>query len=707
MKLKAIIYVFLASAFLSSCIKEHIATQLDKYDIARPLTIKKDTTLILVRDFFPLIKNISNISSKDFDVISNPYNDTIKLIKKDSLSILSTIEVSSEGETATIIAFDKRDQRNNLLLYSEYADDSEIRLTAEFVPEKVVVMWQNSVLSHEYSTIRQSADSSVNIYVKIPECSKDFETSFIRVFATDGKGLSNDILIPIKKGVVVNNSNMVTRGDKHSYILYSLLIDRFYDGNPSNTKKLNSPDVLPKVDYYGGDLEGVLEKIKSNYFSDLGINTIWLSPITQNPYDAWGQNKDPKTKFSGYHGYWPIFITKIDDRFGNEKVLKELLDEAHKRGINVILDYVANHMHINSPTLTAHPDWVTPKTTPDGRPNLQLWDEFRLTTWFDNHIPSLDLERQYVYEPMTDSALLWLKNFDFDGFRHDATKHIPEVYWRTLTTKILKSFPGRNVFQIGETYGSPELIESYVKNGMLDGQFDFNVYDAFIRSTVDSTGDFNDLKNNLMNSLNTYGYHNVMGYITGNHDRPRFISLAGGAVSQNEDTKMAGWKREIGVGDEVGYDKLAMLQAFIFTIPGVPCIYYGDEYGDPGANDPDNRRWMRFDGYSQKENALVNNAKKMINLRKTSLPLIYGDLIPLKTEKDIISYCRIYFGEIVIVTLNKTKDKKEIQLNLPFEIDPQSTIENFGKLLSADKKVMTLEVAPVSFTIISAKLKNK
>lgn len=242
---------------------------------------------------------------------------------------------------------------------------------------------------------------------------------------------------------------------------------------------------------------------------------------------------------------------------------------------------------------------------------------------------------------------------------------------------------------------------------MLDGQFDFNVYDAFIRSTVDSTGDFNDLKNNLMNSLNTYGYHNVMGYITGNHDRPRFISLAGGAVSQNEDTKMAGWKREIGVGDEVGYDKLAMLQAFIFTIPGVPCIYYGDEYGDPGANDPDNRRWMRFDGYSQKENALVNNAKKMINLRKTSLPLIYGDLIPLKTEKDIISYCRIYFGEIVIVTLNKTKDKKEVQLNLPFEIDSQSTIENFGKLLSADKKVMTLEVAPVSFTIISAKLKNK
>lgn len=103
----------------------------------------------------------------------------------------------------------------------------------------------------------------------------------------------------------------------------------------------------------------------------------------------------------------------------------------------------------------------------------------------------------------------------------------------------------------------------------------------------------------------------------------------------------------------------------------------------------------------------MNNAKKMINLRKTSLPLIYGDLIPLKTEKDIISYCRIYFGEIVIVTLNKTKDKKEVQLNLPFEIDSQSTIENFGKLLSADKKVMTLEVAPVSFTIISAKLKNK
>ncbi|MFB0974120.1 MAG: hypothetical protein QMB59_06090, partial [Bacteroidales bacterium] len=75
-------------------------------------------------------------------------------------------------------------------------------------------------------------------------------------------------------------------------------------------------------------------------------------------------------------------------RFGTADELKGFLADAHADNKNVILDYVSNHLHINSPTLKAHPDWVTPDVTPDGRPNFQLWDEFRLTTWFDKHIPS-------------------------------------------------------------------------------------------------------------------------------------------------------------------------------------------------------------------------------------------------------------------------------------------------------------------------------
>ncbi|MDD2281583.1 MAG: alpha-amylase family glycosyl hydrolase, partial [Bacteroidales bacterium] len=389
------------------------------------------------------------------------------------------------------------------------------------------------------------------------------------------------------------------------------------------------------------------------------------------------------------------------NRFGDSEVLKELLAEAHKRGLNVILDYVAHHMHINSPTLKAHPDWVTPQLTPDGRPNFELWDEFRLTTWFDKHIPSLDLEKEYVYKPMTDSAMYWLKNFDLDGFRHDATKHVPEVYWRTLTRKIKESLPGKSIYQIGETYGSPELINSYVKTGMLDGQFDFNVYDAMIWSMVKKDGSYENVQKALSTSLKTYGYHNLMGYITGNHDRPRFISLAGGALKPDEDWKKAGWKRDIGVGDSISYKKLSLLQAFIFTIPGIPTVYYGDEFGDPGANDPDNRRWMRFNGYNKNESEVLDNVKKLIAFRKSSLPLIYGDLFNLFADKDILAYMRVYMGKAVVIVLNKSDKDQLVELTLPLKIENDNTESQFGRLISLYDNKMVVEVKANSFAIIN------
>lgn len=129
---------------------------------------------------------------------------------------------------------------------------------------------------------------------------------------------------------------------------------------------------------------------------------------------------------------------------------------------------------------------------------------------------------------MTDSALYWIRHYDFDGFRHDAAKHIPESYWRLLTKKIRKERNWNHLYQIGETYGSVELVRSYVKSGMLDGQFDFNVYHTAVKVFGLDGGDMRVLNTELYKSLDNYGYHNLMGYISGNHDKPRFISVAGG-----------------------------------------------------------------------------------------------------------------------------------------------------------------------------------
>ena len=487
--------------------------------------------------------------------------------------------------------------------------------------------------------------------------------SYLRIFAEDETYLYNDLLLPMQDGIIIRDAEQLNRHDQQTQVLYSLMIDRFYNGNTANDWKMNSPEVLDIVDYQGGDLAGITKKIADGYFDKLGVNTIWISPITQNPWDAWGcypfknGNKyDPSktyTKFSGYHGYWPIFATKLDDRFGTPDELRTLLDSAHAHEINVVLDYVANHMHINSPTLQQHPDWHTDSILPDGRRNFELWDDARLTTWFDKHIPTLDLEREEVCEQMTDSALYWLANYDLDGFRHDACKHIPEGYWRMLGQKIANRWPGRPIWMIGETYGSPELIGSYVKSGMLNAQFDFNVYFT-AREALCGLKGMDEVLNNELTSLATYGAHHTMGNISGNHDQIRFASIAGGAIDIYSQGKEEGWTQEIGIGDaETAYKRALLLEVLNMTLPGVPCIYQGDEYAEVGGNDPDNRHMMRFETLNDAEQAMRNQVAELIHMRRHSMPLLYGEFIPLESTADEISYARVYLGEKITITINR------------------------------------------------------
>ena len=487
--------------------------------------------------------------------------------------------------------------------------------------------------------------------------------SYLRVFAADDSCLYNDLLLPMQDGQIITDASQLNRHDPQAQVLYSLLIDRFNNGNPNNDWKMNSPEVLDIVDYQGGDLAGITAKIEDGYFDRLGVNTLWISPITQNPWDAWGcypfknGNKyDPTktyTKFSGYHGYWPIYATSLDSRFGTLEELHTLLSTAHAHGINVVLDYVANHMHINSPTLQEHPDWHTDSILPDGRRNFELWDEARLTTWFDRHIPTLDLERPEVCEAMTDSALYWLANYDFDGFRHDACKHIPEGYWRMLGQKIAQRWPGRPIWMIGETYGSPELIGSYVKSGMLNAQFDFNVYFTTREALMGLTG-MDAIITNELTSLATYGAHHTMGNISGNHDQIRFASIAGGAIDIHSQGKEEGWTSEIGIGDaEKAYKRALLLEVINMTLPGVPCIYQGDEYGEVGGNDPDNRLPMRFETLNLEERNMRNQVAELIAMRRHSMPLLYGDFIPLIDRPEEIVYQRVYLGEKVTVIINR------------------------------------------------------
>ena len=492
----------------------------------------------------------------------------------------------------------------------------------------------------------------------IPPFAKYEARSHIRVYGYNNVAVSNDLLIPLAKGKVITDPTKLNNSDWHSSIMYFMMVDRFVDGDNSNNKPVNDPAILAKAQYYGGDIKGITQKIKAGYFQDLGINTIWISPITQNPIDAWGQFNNPDTKFSGYHGYWPITSTSVDYRLGNSADVKEMLRTAHSNGLSVLLDYVANHVHEQHAVYQKHKDWVTPLYLPDGTMNTEKWDEHRLTTWFDTFLPTLDLEKQEVTDFMVDSAIYWITEYDFDGFRHDATKHIPNNFWRTLNKKVKKisQEKGKYIYQIGETYGSHELVNSYIGSGLLDAQFDFNMYDNTLPVFATQDESMTRLGEALEAGLSTYGYHHLMGNITGNQDKPRFMSYADGTLSFDTpwmEYKRIGWKQTIEVQDSLAYRKMAMFNAFNLTIPGIPIIYYGDEIGMAGAGDPDNRRMMRFENLKKQEAALQKEIGSLIQVRTKNLALVYGDFTVEENTTTKLKYTRRYFDNQVGITLNK------------------------------------------------------
>ena len=591
-----------------------------------------------------------------------------------TLSILNVKDLTT-GITYDIPIIPQSNYEVGLVTKSFTDSTITIGVLNEYEHLQFRVLWQDT-RAEEYISYGQYDPEATITIEKAWRESKG--RTFIRVFALgDGKNL-NDLLIPLENGKVLADAAQLTRHDDQAQVLYSLMIDRFHNGNKKNDWKMNSPEVLDIVDYQGGDIAGITQKIKDGFFNDLGITTIWISPITQNPWDAWGMNKFPNgnkydntkayTKFSGYHGYWPIFATEVEKRFTTEEELHEMLAVAHAHGLNVILDYVANHMHINSPTLQEHPDWHTDSILPDGRRNFELWDEARLTTWFDVHIPTLDLERPEVCAPMTDSALVWLEKFDFDGFRHDACKHIPLNYWRELGAKMKQRYPNRHIWMIGETYGDTKLIGSYVKSGLLNSQFDFNIYHTAIDVFGKPNQSLKSINKTILESLAAYGSHHTMGNISGNHDKCRFISLAGGAVSWNESDKAAGWERHIGVtadGDaareEAAYKAAMLLEVINLTIPGVPCIYQGDEYAEAGGNDPDNRHMMKFNGLTDRQQQFRDEVQKLVQMRRNSLPLIYGEYIPVTVTDKLLVFDRTYMGQTVRVTIDLDKLEYSIQ----------------------------------------------
>ena len=374
----------------------------------------------------------------------------------------------------------------------------EDELKGELKPENLFVLLDNTKvpenkisLDGNYISVNFNYDELDDQTLRIA-VSKDGKVSNIQtVKLVDGKPKSNDVF---------------TWEDG---IIYSLMIDRFKDGDSDNNNPVIHDSLSPKANYMGGDLEGVMEKLTEGYFEDLGINVIWISPVYDNPNEAFKEFPAPHRYYSGYHGYWPISSYTVDEHFGTLDDVKNIVKKAHSKGIKVLLDFVSNHTHTDHPYFKEHRDWYGQLELPDGRLNLRFWDEYRLTTWFEPYLASFDyLGSEEALEEMTDVAVWWLLETGADGYRHDAVKHVPNKFWRRLNEKIKQQVESKRelpVYQIGETFGSYELISSYVNNGQLHAQFNFNLYDVALPTFIRKGSSFMTLDKEVHKTFSVYG----------------------------------------------------------------------------------------------------------------------------------------------------------------------------------------------------------
>ncbi len=470
-------------------------------------------------------------------------------------------------------------------------------------------------------------------------------------------------------------------------VIYSLIIDRFSDGDRSINNPIAHDSLSEKANYMGGDFQGIINKLNEGYFDSLGINTIWLSPVYDNPNEAFKEAPEPHRWFSGYHGYWPINSTSTEEKFGSIEKLKELVATAQKHGIKILLDIVANHVHQNHPFFKEKPEWFGNINLPDGRLNLRLWDEYRLTTWFEPYLPKFNyVGSKDAIDFMTSNTVWWMKETGADGFRQDAVKHMPNEFWRALTKRIKNEIEipdNKKVYQIGETFGSYDLISSYVNNGQLSAQFNFNVYDVALPTFLESKMSFSALDAEIKKSFLVYGENNLMGNIMDSHDKNRFMAFADGDLDVTQWSAVEeGWNNPPRVDNPANYEKAKLYYSYMNTIPGLPVIYYGSEFGMTGASDPDNRRMMRFgEELNQFEKRMLGDVRKIINLRKNHPALRYGDFLTLQADENVYSYIRSGVNERILIILNKSEKSVPLQLNIPVMYG----IKSAGNLLTDEK----------------------
>jgi glycosidase len=237
---------------------------------------------------------------------------------------------------------------------------------------------------------------------------------------------------------------------------------------------------------------------------------------------------------------------------------------------------------------------------------------------------------------------------------------------------------------------------SFVGPNMLDGQFDFPLYDQIQETWGETKGDMKTLDDALTASEKAYGKETLMSPLIGNHDKGRFMAYADGELPGPNGMKdeEVGWKNPPKVRDPQNYKKIELAQAFLMAIDGVPMVYYGDEIGMTGAGDPDNRRDMRFgDQVSADEKGVLENFKKLGAIRNRHPALRYGSRRTLTASHDLYAFVRAHLDDRVAALFNRSKSDAKVEVNVGPELADGDYVDALsGKTVSVAAGKLTFDL---------------
>lgn len=368
----------------------------------------------------------------------------------------------------------------------------------------------------------------------------------------------------------------------HSEAIYFILVDRFFNA------RNQSPDIdlSDKAGWHGGDLEGIRQKLP--WLQALGITKIWLSPVFTAAHEKFFGN-------GAFHGYWTYDLSKLDPTFGTEEDFKALANDAKELGMELILDFVVNHVGYGSPLVEQKPTWFHPALT------IEDWNDYdQLVNRQVHGLPDLDQSNPEVYAYIANAAWKWLAMPNVAGFRLDAVKHVDNAFWARFNQELQSG--KKNIMLIGEYFdGDPKKVDEIQKNGKFTQMFDFPLSYA-LRDVFCDGKSLAGLASIITNDRLYSNPNNMVTFID-NHDMPRFISLCRDDVS-------------------------AMSRALRVMLAwrGIPSLYYGTEAPLAGEKEPDNRADMDFnraDLYPVIQSALRMRAKNPVFAKGRTATLHY------------------------------------------------------------------------------------